>query len=293
MRGGSSIARRFDLSPLIIGLTVVAYGTSAPELVVSLYAALGENAGIALGNVVGSNITNIGLILGLSAVLCPIAVRVYALKIDVPMMIGANVLLVGLMADGGLGRRDGVWLLVGAIVYTAVCIWGATFRPPSPQRQETFDPKGPARQSLGRTLFVLGGGLVALVLGARLLVDGAVTVAEAIGLSQTVIGLTVVALGTSLPELATSVVAAARGEGGLALGNVVGSNTINIVGILGTTATLHPINTVGITTLDVSVMVGSALLTLPLLWTGYTFSRGEGGALVGGYCIYLAALLWG
>lgn len=288
--GASSGARRLGISPLIIGLTVVAYGTSAPELVVSLHAAVGGNADIALGNVVGSNIANVGLILGLAALVAPVQVQAQILRIDVPIMVGVSGLLLGLLWDGVVGRLNGVVLVGGAVVYTMFCIWGA-WDEPQDAVKETFDDGVPSEGSVGRDLLFGGGGLVLLVLGARLLVSGAVTIAEAIGLSATVIGLTVVALGTSLPELATAVVAARRGQSDIVVGNVVGSNIFNVLGILGLTAWVQPVDATGLSMWDGGVLFGFAVVTLPLFWTDYTFSRREGGLLLAGYVVYVGTVI--
>lgn len=290
VRGAASGARRLGLSPLLIGLTVVAYGTSAPELVVSLQAALGGSPDIALGNVVGSNISNIGLILGAAALVSPIRVQTQILRLDVPILVGVSVLLLGLLRDGVVGRINGLVLVMGAAVYTMICVWGA-WDEPSVAGDDRFDEGVPSKGSIGRDLLFGVGGLGALVVGARSLVSGAVTVAEAVGLSTAVIGLTVVALGTSLPELATSIVAALRGQGDLAVGNVVGSNIFNILGILGVTASIQPVRATGLSGWDGGVMLGFTVLTLPLFWTDYTFSRWEGGTLLTGYCAYVAARL--
>jgi len=290
VRGASSAARRLGLSPLIIGLTVVAYGTSAPELVVSLQAAVGGTPDIALGNVVGSNISNIGFILGVTALVYPIRIQAQILRLDVPILIGISALLLGVMWDGVVGRVNGIVLVAGAVAYTVVCIWGAQDEP-SAVVGEFFDEGVPSEGAWGRDLLFGLGGLALLVLGARVLVSGAVTVAEAAGLSTAVIGLTIVAIGTSLPELATSVVAALRGQSDLAVGNVVGSNIFNVLGILGITACVHPIDATGLTWWDGGVMFAFALLTLPLFWTDYTFSRLEGGLLFAGYVAYVGALI--
>jgi cation:H+ antiporter len=290
VRGAASGARRLGISPLIIGLTIVSYGTSAPELAVSLQAAAGGTADIALGNVVGSNIANVGLILGASALIYPVRVQTQILRIDVPIMIGISALLLGLIWDGVVGRLNGVVLVTGAVAYTVMTVWGAWDEPRSTV-EATFDEGVPSESSVGRDLLFGTGGLGLLVLGARLLVAGAVTIATAVGLSTTVIGLTVVAVGTSLPELATSVVAALRGQSDLAVGNVVGSNIFNILGILGLTACVHPVDASGLSWVDGGVMFGFALLTLPLFWTEYTFSRLEGGLLLCGYVVYVGSVV--
>lgn len=292
VRGASSLARRFGLSPLLIGLTVVAYGTSAPEMVVSLRAALGGASDIALGNVVGSNISNIGLILGATALLCPIRGTAKAVRIDVPFMIGVSALLLGLMGDSVIGRLNGVVLVAGAVAYTVIRVWSSR-EESRPAVRDEFDVEVPSQQGWGWDLVYGVGGLLLLVLGARLLVSGAVTIAESMGVSSLVIGLTVVAVGTSLPELATSLAAALRGHADLALGNVVGSNIVNILAILGVTACVRPIGAAGLRWVDGGVMLGLALLTLPFLWTGLAFSRWEGGVLLAVYVAYMAFLVIG
>ena len=288
--GVSSGVRCLGISPLIIGLTVVAYGTSAPELVVSVHAAVGGNADIALANVVGSNIANVGLILGLAALVAPVQIQAQILRIDVPIMVGISGLLLGVLWDGVVGRVNGAVLVVGAVVYTMLCIWGAWDEPQVAVRK-TFDEGVPPEGALWRDGLFGVGGLAFLVLGARLLVSGAVTIAEAVGLSATVIGLTVVAVGTSLPELATSVVAARRGQSDIVVGNVVGSNIFNVLGILGITACVQPIDATGLSVWDVGVLIAFAGATLPLFWTDYTFSRREGGILLAGYLVYVGTLI--
>lgn len=286
VRGAASGARRFGLSPLVIGLTVVAFGTSAPELVVSVHAAVGGNPDIALGNVVGSNIANIGLILGVAALLSSIRIQAQILRIDVPILIGVSALLLGVVADEVVGRVNGIILVAGAVAYAVVCSWGA-WDEPTAVVEELFDEAVPEKGSWGRDLFFGLGGLGMLVLGARVLVSGAVTVAEAAGLSATVIGLTVVAIGTSLPELITSGRAALRGQSDLALGTVLGSSIFNVLGILGVTACVQPVDASGLSWWDGGVMLGFAVITLPLFWTDYTFSRWEGGLLLAGYGVYV------
>lgn len=292
VRGASSVARRLGLSPLLIGLTVVSYGTSTPELVVSLRAALGGASDVALGNVVGSNISNIGLILGSTALLCPIRGTAKAVRVDVPFMIGVSGLVLGLLADNVIGRLNGVVLVVGAVAYTVVRVWGGQ-EEEQPAVRDEFDTEVPVQQGWGWDLLYGLGGLALLVVGARFLVDGAVSIAEGMGLSSVVIGLTVVAIGTSLPELATSLAAALRGHADLALGNVVGSNIVNILAILGITACVRPIGAAALTWMDGGVMFGLAVLTLPFLWTGLTFSRWEGGVLLTVYVTYITVLMWG
>lgn len=290
VRGGASVAARLGLTPLVIGLTVVAFGTSMPEMVVSVDAALAGSGAIALGNVVGSNIGNIALILGLSALVAPLAIHVQIIRKDLPLLVLVSVALVLLLANGVLGRGEGALLVLGLLVYTGWSVHLA--RKESADLSREMDAEVPAVSgSVLRDVVFLAGGLGLLVAGARLLVTGAVTLAEAAGLSEAVIGLTIVAVGTSLPELATSVLAAWRGKGDLAVGNVVGSNLFNILGILGVSAFVHPLSQGGIRLVDLLVMVGTAILLLPLMRSGYRISRWEGGLLLGGYVVYTTYLL--
>lgn len=290
VRGASSLARRFGLSPLVIGLTVLAFGTSMPELVVSVSAALEGASAIAVGNVVGSNIGNIALILGITALIRPPSVQAQVVKVDVPVMIGVSLLVVVLLNDGILGRLEGAVLVAGLLGYIGFQLVAARKEPGAVQ--DEFDEGVPpvSGSPLVDVLLVLGG-LGLLVLGARWLVRGAVTLAESFGVPDAVIGLTVVAIGTSLPELATSVVAALRGEGDLAVGNVVGSNIFNLLGILGIAAVVHPLSSAGIGPVDLGVMLGLTVLLLPLMRWGLRVNRWEGGALVAVYCAYMVYLV--
>lgn len=291
VRGAASLARRFGLSPLVIGLTVVAFGTSTPEFVVSLQAALGGNGDIAIGNVVGSNIGNIALILGGAACIAPLRVQAQIIRTDVPIMIGVSLVLSGLLIDGRVGRIDGILLTLGIVAYTVATVWLAR-RESAPAVAAEFEAGIPAQHAFWLDLLFTVGGLGLLMGGAQLLVSGAVSIAEQFGVSQTVIGLTIVGIGTSLPELATSVAAAARGEGDIAIGNVVGSNIFNILGILGVTALIQPLSGGGLSLVDLAVMVGLAVIMLPVMRTQYTLSRAEGAVLLAIYGSYLAYLLW-
>jgi cation:H+ antiporter len=232
VRGASAIARTFRMSPMLIGLTIVGFGTSTPELLVSVQAALEEQPGIAIGNVLGSNIANILLILGISALIAPLVIPFSKLKNDLFIMIGVSLGLYGIMLDGGLGRIEGVVMLGLLLAYVVFAI-----RAGSDHVHDEVARPMPQWQAWAFTL----GGLVVLVIGARLLVDAAVEIATAFGISQAVIGLTIVAVGTSLPELATSVIAAIRKQTEIAVGNIVGSNIYNVLGILGITGVVHPI----------------------------------------------------
>lgn len=231
VRGASSIARTYRFSPMVIGLTIVGFGTSAPELLVSVQAALAGQPAIAIGNVLGSNIANILLILGISAVIAPLILPMRKLWRDLGFMLLATAVIWAMLLDGDITRLDGVLLLAGLIVFVAVAFLTGKAEP------DDALPLPPVWQAALMTL----GGLVVLVIGARLLVDSATTIARTYGISEAVIGLTIVAVGTSLPELATSVVAALRKQTEIAVGNIVGSNIFNIFGILGLTAVIAPI----------------------------------------------------
>ena len=290
VKGSASVAARAGLTPLMIGLTVVAFGTSSPEMAVSLDAALMGQGDVAVGNVVGSNLLNIAVILGLSALICPIGVHLQLIKVDVPIMILVTILLPLLLLDGRLGRLEGGLFFAGIILYTLLNVQMARKGSTTEVEGEFAEgvPKMTKHWSLDLLLIV--GGLVVLVLGSRLLVDNCLQVARAFRISEAVIGLTVIALGTSMPELATSIVAAIRRQPDIALGNVVGSNIFNILGTLGLSAMVAPMAVPGIQMLDYAVMVGVSLLLLPFLMTGLRLARFEGGILLAIYVSYLFVL---
>lgn len=291
VRGSTSMALRMGVTPLVVGLTVVAFGTGSPEMIVSLRAALAGSSDLALGNIVGSNIANIALILGLAALARPLQVRSALLWRETPIMIGVTMLLLALLHDGQLGRLDGVILATSAIAYT-VGTYLVARRDANAEVSAEFAQELPKTQSsTGRSVLLVFTGFVGLLVGAHILVNGAVVIAQALGMSQVVIGLTVVAIGTSLPELATSVVAALRNDADVAFGNVLGSNILNILLILGVVATIQPILATGLRTLDLVAMAGSAILLYPLLWRGRILSRWEGGLLLVGYIFYLVLAL--
>jgi cation:H+ antiporter len=284
--GSASLARHWKLTPLAIGLTVVAFGTSMPELVVSVDAALAGTPAIAAGNVVGSNIANIALILGLSAILAPLAVSARLLRVDIPLMALVTAAVIVMLLDQALGRLEGTLLVAGLVLYTAASLRAA-------RRQcEAFpiDPL-PQRLTTRRSVLFVAAGLALLVAGARFLVGGAVSLAADLGISEAVIGLTIVAVGTSLPELATSLLAAFRREGDIAVGNIVGSNLFNILGILGTAALVRPLTGTAMTAVDLGVMAALALLLLPLARSGWRLNRIEGGLLFACYAGYVIHLL--
>lgn len=290
VRGSASLALRLGLTPLVIGLTVVAFGTSMPEMVVSIGAALSDRSAIALGNVIGSNIGNIGLILGVAALITPLAVQAKVLRIDMPLLVALSVLVVVLLHDGRLGRLEGGLFVIGVIAYTVFSLWSAR-RESGAVHMEFAEGVPAASGSPVRDIVFVVVGLALLVAGAQLLVNGAVVIATAFGLSEAVIGLTIIAIGTSLPELATSAVAAAKGEGDIAVGNVVGSNLFNILSILGVTALIQPLDATGISQVDLWIMVGFAVLLVPLMRTGFRLERWEGAGLLGLYVVYLGFLL--
>jgi cation:H+ antiporter len=291
VRGSASLALRLGLTPLVVGLTVVAMGTSMPELLVSVKAALQHRGDLALGNVVGSNIFNIGAILGITALLAPMRVQFQLIKIDAPILLAVSLGVVGVLWDGRVGQCEGAVLLAGLIAYVAGNVWIAR-RTATVAVEQEFAEGVPTRSGsvVLDILFILGG-LGVLVLGARWLTEHSVELARGFGVSEAVIGLTIVAAGTGVPELAASIVAAIKKEPDIALGNVIGSNIFNILGVLGVASLLAPLSAPAISRFDLWTMVGMAAVLVPMLWTGLRVSRVEGGALFAVYCGYLF-LLW-
>ena len=296
VRGGSGLARAVGISPLVTGLTVVAFATSAPELAVTLGASLAGNPGLAVGNVVGSNIANVLLVLGASALVLPLAVRRQVVRVDAPVVVAFSAALLLLALDGRVSRLDGALLLGLLVAYVAVTVARSrrAERAAGPPAAGGPAPPPPARPL--RDVALVAVGVVLLVVGAQWLVSAARDLAAAAGVSDLVIGLTVVAIGTSLPELATSVVAALRGERELALGNVVGSNLFNIGAVMGGAATLSPGGVpvaASAVRFDIPVMVAVALVLLPVAVTGFRVARWEGGLLLGYYAAYVGFLVLG
>lgn len=296
VRGASRLARSFGMSALVVGLTVVAIGTSAPELVVSILAVLRGRADMTVGNVVGSNISNIALILGASALIYPIRIQGRLLSRGIPLMIVASIALAALVVDGWLGRAGGAFLLLALIGYFTYMLRSSNDE--LPEVEEEFDRHQRARDCCPREesrLWNVGlavTGLVLLALGAHLLVAAATVFARYIGLSDLVVGLTVVAVGTSLPELATSLLAAFRKEADIAVGNAVGSNVLNILGVLGPAALLHPLAIApSLLRFELPVMIAVSVLLLPLAWTRLRLERWEGALLVTGYVAFVGLLL--
>jgi cation:H+ antiporter len=292
----SRLARSYGLSALVVGLTVVAIGTSAPELVVSILAVSRNQVDMTVGNVVGSNISNIALILGLSAVIYPIAMRSGLLKRGIPLMLLASGALTLLVLNGTLGRVEGGILVAGLVAYFWYLIRSCKQEPPETEAE--FDAYQrerdccPGDESRLRNLALAAAGLVVLAVGAHLVVGAATLFALALGLSELVIGLTVVAIGTSLPELATSVLAALRKEADIAVGNAVGSNVLNILGVLGPAALVRPLAIDrSLLAFELPVMLGVSVLLLPLAWTRFRLERWEGALLLVGYATFIGVLL--
>ena len=291
VRGSSALALRLGVTPLVVGLTVVAFGTGSPELFVSVEAAYRGEGGIALGNVVGSNISNVALILGLSALARPMKVRSELIRREVPLMIAVTLLLCLLLLDGILSRVEGLILAVGSVAYTAFAYLAARRDRSKAVAEEFEEALTESKRAAWVDVALVIAGFVLLLIGARLLLAGATVVAAQFGVSQVVIGLTIVAIGTSLPELATSFVASLRGEADVAFGNAIGSNILNILLVLGVAALIRPVEAQGLRPLDLGVLVASAMLVLPLMWRGWVLNRWEGALLLAGYAAYLYSVV--
>ena len=316
VRGAAGLAARIGMSPLVVGLTVVAFATSAPELAVTLGAVLHGEPGLAVGNVVGSNIANVLMILGAAALILPLLVKLQLVRVDIPFMAAFSILFLLLATDGGLSRVDGLILFVLLVLYISVAIIlskregraddlqgpGASIATRSAGRVgqtvgSTADTMSEAVQevevkdgSIGRDLLFLLTGVALLIFGANILVSGATGIAKAFGVSELIVGLTVVAVGTSLPELATSIVAVRRGQRDLAVGNVVGSNIFNIGAVAGLAGVISPTGLpvpASALALDIPLMIAASLVLLPLAFTGKVIARWEGGLLLALYIAYL------
>ena len=292
VRGATRLAAAFGVSPLVIGLTIVAIGTASPEIAVSLQAAVTGQGDLTLGNVIGSNIFNILFILGITALFAPIKIAEQLIRKDAPIMVGVSLLTLGLAYDGNLGGLDGVIFLLGVVAYTVFAVWQSRHESKAVQKEyaQEFAAKQPStvQNTIINIVFILLG-LVLLVLGSNLLVESAVAIAQALGVSELVIGLTIVAVGTSLPEVATSVIAALKGESDIAVGNAVGSNIFNLLGVLGLSALIAPggINVVTqVLHFDLPVMVFGALATLPIFYIDSRISRLEGSLLISYFGLY-------
>lgn len=290
IRGSSNLAIKIGITPLVVGLTVVAFGTSTPELVVSLKAALLGNSSISLGNVVGSNIANIALILGVAAIIKPLDVHANVIMREIPIMIVITVLFLFLLIDGELGFIDGLIFVIGLVIYLIVNVLLAR-KEKNPEVDSEFKKGLKSKLGVPVSIVLMLAGLGLLILGANLFVQSAVAIAKMFNVSDAIIGLTIVAIGTSLPELITSIVASYKKEADIAIGNVVGSNIFNILGILGITALIIPISSVGLGYVDLGVMLFTAIILFPLSRTGFSISRFEGAILLVGYAGYIFYLL--
>ncbi len=297
VRGGSALAERLSIPPVIVGLTFVAIGTSAPELAIGIEAARQGNGGLAVGNVVGTNTVNLMLILGISAVLLPLTLTRDTMRLDLPAMLFAAGTLLVLSLDGSLSRIDGLVLIGVGFIYSAALVRSAV-RQSAAARAAAADAaeEKPRRSRLGMLYeaAMLAGGIAIVVVGAEWLVDGGVTVARIWGVSDAFIGLTIVAIGTSAPELVTTIVSTIRKERDIAIGNLLGSSTYNIAFILGV-ACLVPADGMPmpgeLLLIDIPVMVAAVLVCVPVFLSGHRVSRIEGGAFVAAYALYLAYLL--
>nr|WP_275589461.1 calcium/sodium antiporter [Pseudomonas sp. KSR10] len=299
VRGAAKLAAQFGIPPLIIGLTVVAFGTSAPETAVSVQASINGSGDIAIGNVLGSNIANVLLILGMTSLVAPLIVSRQLIRLDVPIMIGASLLTYALAWDGTLSRLDGALLFALVVSYTFFLIISSRRASAAATADDEFarefglDAQPKPYASLINAGLVIAG-LVLLVGGSHFLVEGAVSLARALGLSELVIGLTVIAVGTSLPELATSILAAIRGERDIAVGNIVGSNIFNLLCVLGLASLVSP-EAIGVAAnalaFDFPVMIAVALACLPIFFSGYSINRWEGLLFLAYYIAYTLYLV--
>jgi cation:H+ antiporter len=288
VRGSATLALLLGISPLVVGLTVVALGTSAPELVVCIQAALAGRGAIGAGNVVGSNILNIGLILGLTVIIAPMRVQSRVLRADMPILILMTCIGIAMLWNAYLSRLEGVILFGLLVGYLWFTIWSTRERHGGRQGEIAMK-----RQvgSIWKYIALIAAGFVGLIFGADFLVRGAIPVARFFGMSEAAIGLTIVATGTSMPEIATSVAAAARKQSDIALGNIIGSNIFNLLAILGIASIIHPMSAEGLLPTDLLTMLAFTVILVPFARTGFHFARWEGAVLLLGYCTYIY-FLW-
>lgn len=284
--GAAAIARKMNIPEIVIGLTIVAMGTSAPELFTSVVSALKGSTGLALGNIVGSNIFNSLLIVGAAAAVAPIPISQVTIVKDIPFALVSSLLLTAVCLDGNLTRLDSLLLLIGFALFLAYTLQMA-------RNGTTEDSKSETSQALWKNILFIIIGLACLIVGSNLFVNGASTVAEQLGISDAIIGLTIVAGGTSLPELATSIISARKGQSGIAIGNVVGSNVFNILAILGITGFISPMRDLGgITTIDFTLLILSIILVWAMSFTKHKIERWEGFTLIGIFTLYLGWLIY-
>jgi cation:H+ antiporter len=287
VKGSSALALKAGVSPLVAGLTVVAFGTSSPELVVGINTAIAGQGNIAIGNIVGSNIFNICIILGISSILAPLKVKMQLLKIDIPILIITTIAFMLFFHDRQISRIEGSILLSGIVLYTILNIALAR-REKNKEVIDEFDnsiPKVKQKWYFSAGMVVIGIGV--LVAGSELLVKGAVEIARVLGVGETIISLTIIAAGTSMPELASSIVATMKKEYDIAIGNIIGSNIFNILGILGISSIISPLSAMAISNIDLYIMLGVTLLLLPFFRTKYKLTRDEGIFMVVLYLIYM------
>ncbi|MGY5148318.1 MAG: calcium/sodium antiporter [Candidatus Nitrosopumilus sp. bin_7KS] len=289
VKGSIAISNKLGVSQLVIGLTVVAFGTSTPELAVSISSAMQGLSDVSLGNVVGSNIVNIGAILGISAIISPIMVSKSVIRKEVPIMIGISFLLLAIVLDGKIDFIDGILLVIGIIVFT----W-YSYRS---SKKDTDIDEIPVSQVLQKNIFsksiiFMIAGLLLLTGGSFLTVENAVAIGVSFGISELFMGLTIVAIGTSLPELITSIVAARKGHADLSIGNIVGSNIFNILAILGISSLVSGITVSEKILVDVGIMLAFSLVLIPIMRSGFSISRKEGIFLIAGYIGYVIFLLY-
>lgn len=287
--GAVAIAQRMNVPDIVIGLTIVAMGTSMPEFCVSFAGALKGTADLAVGNVVGSNIFNAMLIVGVAAIVAPMSILKSTVKKDIPFAVFASLILFQLCLNNRITRIEAFVLLIMFAVFMIYTVMGAKNGMPTASEEEAKKNKS---KGLFKDVFYVFAGLAALIVGSNIFVDNATEIAHLLGVSEAVIGLTIVAAGTSLPELATSIVAARKGQSAIAIGNVIGSNVFNILFIIGLTGIITPMQIVGLTNIDFAVMLGSMLLLWLMSFTKYTLSRWEGAVLAVLYVVYVGWLIY-
>ncbi len=286
IRGSSSLALRFGISPLVVGLTIVAFATSSPELLVSINAALNNNTGITLGNVIGSNICNIGLILGISAIITPLTVQLQIVRREIPIMIFATILLFVFLIGGSVSRVEGLIMLSGMFAYILFS-YKSALHSKDEKTKEVFHKEVNKKQTkLWLSIILMIMGLALLAGGSELFVSGSVKFAKTLGVNDVVIGLTLVAFGTSIPELITSIVASLKKQNDIAFGNIIGSCIFNILSIIGISSLIVPLHSIDIKIVDLLVMLGFSILILPLSRTGFVIKRWEGMLLFSIYLFY-------
>ncbi len=290
VRGSINIANKFKISQLVIGLTIVAFGTSTPELSVSISSALEGLPDVALGNVVGSNIANIGLILGLSAIITPILVTKSTVRKEIPIMIGVALILIVISIDGNISTIDGILLVIGIVAFTIFSYKSSkkdsNDKSLTTNESQTNNIQVQQSKIIPKSIFLVGIGLVLLTFGSFMTVENAVVLAHNFGISERIIGLTLVAVGTSLPELITSVIAARKGHGDLSIGNIIGSNIFNVLAILGISAAIAGISVSDAMWFDYSIMIVFSAALLIVMKTGFRINRIEGLVLISGYIAY-------